>query len=87
MIALYGTAAPSRTVSAPFSHVQFADPGEVEQPLGAAVVEVQLDHEVGAARQGHGIGMRRLGRERLLPASRAKEFHVCALPLDDDTTA
>ncbi len=51
--------------------VQFPDAAEVEEPFGAAAAEVQLDHQVGAAGQGHGVGMRRLHGQRLSPVGRA----------------
>ena len=76
MIRVYGTEAPSRTLLlADLPLVQLADAVQVQQVLGPAVVEVDLDHHVGAARDGHSGGVLGLRGERLLPAGGAKEVH------------
>ncbi|CAM5246107.1 hypothetical protein SCALM49S_02157 [Streptomyces californicus] len=54
---------------------QLTDPVQVQEVLGPPVVEVDLDHDIGAARDGHSRGVLGLGGERLLPAGGAKEVH------------
>src|ERR1035438_9785928 len=50
-------------------------PGEVEQEFGPARVEVQLDHHIRAALDGHGLWMRRLDLQRLGPGRWLQELH------------
>ncbi len=55
---------------------QQLDAGEVHEVLGAAVVEVDLDHHIGAAGDGYGGRVRGLGGERLFPGGGAQEVHT-----------
>ncbi|GAA3039402.1 hypothetical protein GCM10020000_17200 [Streptomyces olivoverticillatus] len=68
-----GAEADVRAVRVPL--VELADAAQVQQVLGTAVVEVDLDHDVRAARDGHGRGMLGLGGESLLPVGGAQEVH------------
>lgn len=54
---------------------ELPDAVQVKEVLGAPVVEVDLDHHIGATRERHSGGVLGLGGERLLPAGGAKEVH------------
>ena len=58
---------------------QLGDPGQVEEHPRADAVEVELDHQVRAARDRHRIRMRGLELERLPPAVGLQHFHVGSL--------
>ena len=55
---------------------QLGHPAEVEQRTGPAPVEVEVDHDVGAAGDRQGIGAFRPQRQRLRPRRRLQEIHA-----------
>jgi hypothetical protein len=58
----------------PFLQVRHT--GEVEQGGRTPVVEVDLDHDVGAACHRHGVRLLRLRREGVGPRRRREEIHA-----------
>src|SRR5699024_11619517 len=68
----------SDVVLADVPPTQVGDPGQVEDDLWSVLVEVQLDHHVGAAAQRHRRGVFALGGERLGPGVRRQELHCCS---------
>ena len=54
---------------------QLGDPGQVEQDAGAVTVEVQLDHDVGAAHDRHGAGVLGARREGVGQGGGGQELH------------
>ncbi len=59
----------------PLPRGELGDPGQVEQRLRPPRVEVDLYHDVGAARDGHRAGNLRLGRDRVGQRPGLQEVH------------
>ncbi|GAA3486301.1 hypothetical protein GCM10018987_03800 [Streptomyces cremeus] len=63
------------TVLAHLPLPQLTDAAQVQKVLGTTAVEVDLDHDIGATRDGDSRGVLGLGGESVLPAGGAKEVH------------
>lgn len=74
-----GGAEPYRPFAG-FPAAQFGDAGQIEEPVGAAPVEGQLDHHIGAAGDRYGVGVCGFGGQCPGPVGGAEKVHAAVSP-------